>query len=147
VQNMGHRIKKLNSVRHRNMILKVAHGDVYTLERKLRYGMTLNGKCQCGETEDLIHKFWECKRIRHLWKTINIGEIDQGNELKNALGASLSISIQDMTKIAELLCLINSGTITDSLWKFKLEKMDTSQAPLHENEIPEERRTRGSPSP
>jgi hypothetical protein len=41
----GYKIKKLNLVRHRNILLRVAHGDIYTEERKYRFGITDSPNC------------------------------------------------------------------------------------------------------
>jgi hypothetical protein len=54
-------LNKLTSVRHKNTILKIVHGDVYTRDKLYRYGMIDNPTCsKCGGIETLIHKILEC---------------------------------------------------------------------------------------
>jgi hypothetical protein len=54
-------------VRHRSILLRVAHGEVYTKERLFRFGMIDSPNCQCGVLETLAHKIYECEYPKRIW--------------------------------------------------------------------------------
>ena len=52
------RLSKVTSTKHKSIMLRVAHGDIYTQEKLFRYGMAQGPDCpRCGEIETLKHKF------------------------------------------------------------------------------------------
>ena len=60
----GLRLARVNSTRHKNIILRVAHGEIYTKEKLHRFGLTDSPVCpRCQETETLEHKFIQCNYI------------------------------------------------------------------------------------
>jgi hypothetical protein len=62
-----YKIKKLTSVKHRNTMLKVLHGDVYTNERKNRFGLREDPYCdRCNEIDTLEHRLSTCSATREL---------------------------------------------------------------------------------
>ena len=70
--NWCYNVRKLTSVKHKNLLLKIAHGDIYTKERKFRFGLSDSPNCaRCGQTEDLRHKFYECDYVSRIWSKIN----------------------------------------------------------------------------
>ena len=67
--NWGFKLAKLTSIKHRNMLLRVAHGEIYTKEKLHRYNLIDNDRCpRCGEAETLNHKFIECDYVRRIWR-------------------------------------------------------------------------------
>ena len=67
--NWGNALSKVTSVRHRNCLLRVAHGDIYTKEKLARYGLRESPNCpRCGEIEDLQHKITQCEYSRRIWE-------------------------------------------------------------------------------
>ena len=57
VENWGRGIKKLSSTKHKNTLLRVAHGEVYSKEKLARYGLVNDDICnRCGEREDLTNR-------------------------------------------------------------------------------------------
>ena len=67
----GHNLKRLTSVRNRNTILRVAHGDIYTKAKLFRYSLEDNPLCpRCGQYEDLEHKFVTCDYVQRIWNII-----------------------------------------------------------------------------
>ena len=74
VLTWGHQISKLTSIRNRNIILRVAHGEIYTKLKLLRYGLKDSPRCsQCGAIETLSHKFINCQYATRIWsKTIEL---------------------------------------------------------------------------
>ena len=68
VLNWGSLIRKLNSVRHKNVLLRVAHGEIYTKEKLHRYGLADTPAClNCNEVETLQHKIYECGYSHRIW--------------------------------------------------------------------------------
>ena len=81
--NWGFKLAKLTSIKHRNMLLRVAHGEIYTKEKLHRYNLIDNDRCpRCGEAETLNHKFIECDYVRRIWRyatslTANLISVNQ----------------------------------------------------------------------
>jgi len=66
--NYFYNLNRLPSVRHRNIILKILHGDVYTNERLHRFGLIDNPSCpRCDQIETIEHKFATCEYISRIW--------------------------------------------------------------------------------
>jgi hypothetical protein len=66
------KISKLSSVRHREIILRILHGDVYTQERIARFGLSDNVGCpRCDLVEDLDHKFFDCNYVKRIWNSVD----------------------------------------------------------------------------
>ena len=74
VLTWGNQISKLTSIRNRNIILRVAHGEIYTKLKLFRYGLKDSPRCsQCGAIETLSHKFINCQYATRIWsKTIEL---------------------------------------------------------------------------
>ena len=67
----GLRLARVNSTRHKNIILRVAHGEIYTKEKLHRFGLTDSPVCpRCQETETLEHKFIQCNYIKRIWDIV-----------------------------------------------------------------------------
>ena len=67
----GNVLRKLTSVRHKNTILRVFHGEVYTKVRLARFGLTDSDTCpRCDEAEDLEHKIAGCDYIKRIWDRV-----------------------------------------------------------------------------
>ena len=66
--NWGYKLGRLTSVKHRNTLLRVSHGDVYTKEKLHRFNLTDDPSCpRCGDIETLEHKFINCDYIKRIW--------------------------------------------------------------------------------
>ena len=71
--NWGTRIKKLTSTRHKNSLLRALHGEVYTGERLLRFGLRDSDRCpRCDESESLQHKLMTCAYTERIWDKANV---------------------------------------------------------------------------
>ena len=67
----GLNLGKVSSVRHRSILLRVAHGDVYTKEKLFRFGMNESPNCpRCGEIETLQHKLISCGYTKAIWDKV-----------------------------------------------------------------------------
>ena len=110
--NWGSRLSKLTSTRHKNTLLRVAHGDVYTKDKLHRFGMADDNKCyRCNDAETLKHKFIECAFVNRIWATANPSLEKLGAQLplnltKAAMAASTGSTLEAMTLNAELLQVI-----------------------------------------
>ena len=66
--NWTNALRKVTSVRHRNTLLKMAHGDIYSNEKLARFGLINTPECsKCGELEDFQHKIFKCPYAAKLW--------------------------------------------------------------------------------
>ena len=71
--NWGSRLNKLTSIKHRNILLRVAHGEFYTKLKLQRFNLIDNSSCpRCGHIEDLRHKFVECAYVKRIWNCSNL---------------------------------------------------------------------------
>ena len=62
-------LSKLTSTRHKDLILRLIHGELYSKERLHRYRLIDNPLClRCGAIETLEHKYFECPYIKEIWK-------------------------------------------------------------------------------
>ena len=70
--NWGYKLGRVTSVKHKNTLLKVAHGDVYTKEKLHRFNLSDDASCpRCGDIETLQHKFITCEYVERIWRTAN----------------------------------------------------------------------------
>ena len=111
----GLKISKLKSTKHKNILLRVAHGEVYTKEKLHRFNLSDSNLCpRCGQIETLTHKFIDCEYIRRIWTQANLilsklspTYRSAGIESKTILGMSIGSTIASLTITAELLLRIS----------------------------------------
>jgi len=66
-----YKLNKLSSVQHKNVLLRIAHGEVYTQERLARFGLADDVSCpRCDRAEDLEHKFLGCQYVSMMWEKL-----------------------------------------------------------------------------
>ena len=64
----GNVLRKLISTRHKNILLRVLHGEICTKVRLNHFGLTDSNECpRCGQPEDLEHKFITCDNVKRIW--------------------------------------------------------------------------------
>ena len=110
------KLTKIKSTAHKNIVLRVAHGEIYYREKLCRFGLAPDPFCpRCGEIETLRHKFIECDYVAKIWDVAfrvskEVCTIDPINEDRTiaALGAYLNSNNAILTLNAELLQRINS---------------------------------------
>jgi hypothetical protein len=86
-------IQKLTSSRHKNNLLRVLHGEVYTQERLARFGLSDDVGCpRCDLVETLEHKIYMCPYVERIWdQVIRICNIErEANRLEAILGVHSS---------------------------------------------------------
>ena len=67
----GHSLRKITSTRHKDLILRLIHGELYSKERLHRYRLTDNPNCaRCAGIETLSHKYLECPYVRAIWTKV-----------------------------------------------------------------------------
>ena len=107
--NWLYRLKKLTSVKHQNILLRIAHGEIYTKEKLCRYGLIELPTCpRCDQVETLRHKFIECEYIARIWTEFNVkmGLTDNEDPINRIMGAYRNCNRAILTVTAETLLRI-----------------------------------------
>ena len=105
----GYRLTKLTSIRHRAILLKIAHGDVYTKDKLKRFGLIDDNICpRCDEVEDLDHKVRSCEYVKRIWLATSrlLNETQNLNSVAMLLGTELDQTLTKLTIKAEVLSRI-----------------------------------------
>jgi hypothetical protein len=69
--NWGEALRRVTSVRHKSLLLRIAHGEIYTKEKLYRYGLADSPKCsRCDQVEDLEHKLIKCEYVARIWRLV-----------------------------------------------------------------------------
>ena len=115
-QNYFEKVRKLTSTKHKNSLLRVLHGEVYTKERLFRFGLAPDPICEsCDEVETLTHKVLECPRVRAVWDLtleatdkLRLTLTNDPNEdmTQRILGACLDTNLTLITIHAEIVTRI-----------------------------------------
>ena len=107
----GLRIRKLTNTSHKALLLRVAHGDIYTQDKLFRYGLKDTNKCpRCDEIETLKHKIVDCEYASRIWaQTDRVvscmidAKFQNQDSLVKALGMSKEDTIATLTLKAEVM--------------------------------------------
>ena len=84
----------------------MAHGEIYSKDKLLRYGLTEDNTCpRCLETEDLHHKLIDCAYVKRIWTRFRELTGDRENaDIENfILGAYKNCDSAKLTLHAEIL--------------------------------------------
>ena len=111
VVNWTKSIRRLTSNRHRNIILRIAHGDVYSNERLSRFGLINDPKCNnCNEAvESVNHRIADCPKAVQAWLKLNEARLELGFDAltdfsyETILGVKQKLSKVELALNAELL--------------------------------------------
>ena len=110
------RMKRLTSTRHRNILLRVVHGDIFCNERLHRFGLiTAPGCLNCPEqNESILHRIIECpvanqawQELEHFKRTVGLMPLTDLS-LENLVGAKDHINKYELAFQAELLHKLTS---------------------------------------
>ena len=105
----GYKLSRLTSVKHRNTILKTAHGEIYTKEKLHRFGLADSSSCpRCGQVETLEHKMVDCDYISRIWACANtfierLTNLNQVDKYKAVVGGQIESTLTTLTINAEIL--------------------------------------------
>lgn len=107
----GMSLKKVKCVKHKSILLRTAHGDIYTKEKLYRFGLIDSPLCpRCGQVETLEHKIFECPYSSRIWQyafniTNQLRPITSNNESieQMVLGATLSTHPLVLSVHAEII--------------------------------------------
>ena len=67
--NLFSNLSKLTNTRHKDILLRLIHGELYSKVRLHKYGLVAHPTCpRCNELETLRHKYLECEYIKEIWK-------------------------------------------------------------------------------
>ena len=70
--NWAHCLTKITNTRHKDLLLRLAHGELYYRERLHRHRLIDNPLClRCGQVETLEHKYVNCEYIRMIWERVD----------------------------------------------------------------------------
>ena len=105
------KLSKLTNTKHKNVLLKAAHGEIYTKAKLFRFGLSMDDVCpRCNETENLRHKLIDCHYVKKIWEKAKpyleklSSRIPMNEDTtKIAIAATISSTIGSMTLTAELL--------------------------------------------
>ena len=103
--------RKLTSTRHRNILLRVMHGDVFSNERLHRFG--LRDSPACANCDELIetrqHRIVECQKAQESWRELEAVKASltltalTDFSLENLVGAKDSLNKIELALQAELI--------------------------------------------
>ena len=117
--NWCYRIRQLHSTRHQNTIHKVAHGDIYTNDRLLRFGLRDNDNCdRCGNTDSRLHRIAKCPKAVEIWNEVRrlsnlnpLANRGDAEALKEVLGTKDLVG-NELAIHAEILQLLTNNLDT-----------------------------------
>ena len=102
-------LRKLTSTRHKDTLLRIIHGEIYTKAKLFRFNLIDNPGCpRCGLLEDLNHKIFECTYARRIWgKTL-----ESSNRLRLT---PLDLSSDDSFTPENLLATVDTNPVVLTL--------------------------------
>ncbi len=83
------KISKLSNIANKTKILRLLHGDVYTADRLVRFGMSDSDKCRrCFGKETIMHLLTECPYSLEIYEKLGLRHPDCNEILGVSLGRS-----------------------------------------------------------
>ena len=116
VKSWMNRLKRLTSTRHKNIILRLVHGDIFSNARLFKFGLKDSAAClNCPEPiETIQHRVLCCPKARKAWEHLNEAKISLGLNPLTRINVEEVVGAQDrLTKIelalnAELIVKLTS---------------------------------------
>ena len=114
------RLSKLTSTRHKNILLRLVHGDIFSNSRLARFGLRQDANCaNCPEqNETILHKVKECCKAAEAWKLLEEAKRSlrlntlTDLSLENLIGAKDRVNKIELALQAELIHRLTSRNIT-----------------------------------
>ena len=143
VQYWTGKLKKLTSTRHRNILLRTMHGDIYSNERLFRFGLSSSPGCaNCDEpVENILHRLVYCQKARDTWQKLDEVKMHLGltltsdHSIENLVGAKDVVSNLDLALQAEVI--LKLSTKSEGYCPSQLVKAATLLVCRSERLIPE----------
>ena len=110
------RLKVLSSTRHRNIALRIAHGDIFSNSRLFRFGLKNSPDClNCHEpNETIVHRLLECPKAWEAWLKLDAIKIKLkltpliNHTLENIMGAGTRRSKLELALQLELMLRLST---------------------------------------
>ena len=121
-------MKKLTSTRHKNILLRLAHGDIFSNGRLHRFNLRETASCSnCAESnESILHRVIECPTAREAWRLLEEAKVKLGfprltdTSIESVLGLKDRIGKIELALHAELILKLTS--ISESYCPVRLVK-------------------------
>ena len=110
------RTKSLTSTRHKNILLRIIHGDVFSNSRLFRFGLLNDPKCiNCPEPiESIAHRLKDCPKAEESWRLLgeaklrlNLSPLTDGS-IESLLGIKDNLDKLELALNAELLLKLST---------------------------------------
>lgn len=132
------RMAKLTSTRHKNILLRAAHGDIFSNERLFRFNLIDSPGCKnCqAQHESTMHRLLECPTAVSAWQHLNELKVRLGLSaltdlsIENVLGAKDKLTKIELALNAELihsLAAVNEHPQPDRLIKSICKRIHYSE--------------------
>ena len=108
-RNWAFNLSKVTSTLHKDLLLRLAHGELYYRERLFRYNLVDNPLCpRCNEIETLEHKYATCPYVTAIWRTVtNLSKpsqrLAQNIDSKEKILGTINPSRLNLTIHAEII--------------------------------------------
>ena len=104
------KIRGLTSTRHKNILLRVAHGDIFSNSRLCKFGLKPSSHCaNCPElVESIKHRLLDCPKAQEAWRLLDVAKVTlnmnvlSDTSMENILGAKDDITKLELALQAEL---------------------------------------------
>ena len=131
-------MRKLTSTRHKNILLRAVHGDIFSNGRLFKFGLRDNPKCaNCPEAvESVLHRLLECPRSLESWRKLEEQKLELGLNamsdfsIENLVGAKDNLSKIELALNAELLLKLSTrseGYIPEQLVRSTIRLIGNSE--------------------
>ena len=116
VSSWTNRLRKLTSTRHKNILLRTVHGDIFSNSRLYKFGLRTSPNCSnCPEAVETIqHRIFECPKAAQAWLKLNEIKSELNLSpltdltLENLVGAKDRLSKIELALNAELILKLTS---------------------------------------
>ena len=118
VISMTNQLRKLTSTRHKNILLRLIHGDIFSNERLHRFKLRISPSCSnCPEpNESIVHRVLECPNAVRAWDLMDDIKVRLGmnrltdKTIESIVGVKEKLSKLELTFHAELVLKLTSNS-------------------------------------
>ena len=111
VKHWTGRIRKLTSVRHKTIALRLAHGDIYSNSRLHKFGLIESPRCNNCDSllETIEHKVLNCPKAAECWNKLS--DLKEELELLDDGAASVAAILGAGERYSKLSLALNCELI------------------------------------